>query len=84
MTREYKISVEGEMTEDGYPSDALWIAEKDGFRFVAANPIELLGLIGIYDYVKPSKDIPYWWYIDGKDIWTEVMSEAFPENPNNQ
>jgi hypothetical protein len=78
--RGYEIKVEGELSEDGcFPTDALWIAEKDNFRFMGDNPIELLGLVAIYDYIQPSKDVPYWWRVDGTDIWSEVMSAAFPD-----
>ena len=79
--RGYKLTIQGELDDEGcYPTDALWIAEKDGFRFMADNPIELFGLIGIYDYVQPKEDIPYWWRIEGPDIWSELMAETFPEN----
>lgn len=76
--RGFTLKVQGEIDADlCYPTDAMWIAEKDSFRFVADNPIELLGLVSIYDYVKPEADIPYWWRMDGPDIWSELMSEAF-------
>lgn len=76
--RGFTLKVQGEIDDDlCYPTDALWIAEKDGFRFVGDNPIELLGLVGIYDHIKPNEESPYWWRIEGADIWSELMSEAF-------
>lgn len=78
--RGYTFKVEGELDEDGcWPTDALWIAERDDFRFIGDNPIELLGLVGIYDHVRPTEDADYWWHIDGEDIRREVMLKAFPD-----
>jgi hypothetical protein len=76
----FYIEAQGEIdAELCYPTDSSWIAEKDGFRFIADNPIELLGLVRIYDYVKPKEDLPYWWRIEWKYLWSEIMSEAFDE-----
>ncbi|ATQ74008.1 hypothetical protein CR152_05350 [Massilia violaceinigra] len=78
--RGFKMHVQGEMDGEGcYPTDALWIAEKDGFRFMGDNPIELLGLVAIYDEVQPAADLPYWWRKEGEDIWRQIMREAFPD-----
>jgi len=83
--REYAINVEGELSEDGcWPTDALWIAEKDGFRFTGDNPIELLGLVGIYDHVRPNTDVDYWWLVDGEDIRRQVMRQAFNDATYNE
>ncbi|MDQ1920067.1 hypothetical protein [Massilia pseudoviolaceinigra] len=78
--RGFKMHVEGELDDEGcYPTDLLWIAEKDGFRFMADNPIELLGLVGVYDHMQPSEDRPYWWRKEGEDVRDQIMSEAFPQ-----
>ncbi len=78
--RGYAIHVEGEVDENGsWPTDALWIAEKNGFLFKGYNPIELLGLIGIYDHIQPSEEIPYWWQVDCPDLTRELMFKAFPD-----
>jgi hypothetical protein len=78
--RGFALRVEGEMTADGcYPPDALWIAEKEWFHFAADNPIELLGLVAVYDYVRPKEASPYWWVVQGPDLWRELMEEAFPD-----
>lgn len=83
--REYSLKVEGELDEDGcWPTDALWIAEKDGFRFMGDNPIELLGLVGIYDHVRPAEDTDYWWRVAGEDIRSELMLEAFPPQSKDE
>ncbi|WP_338846796.1 hypothetical protein V8J88_23875 [Massilia sp. W12] len=68
------------MNGDEYPVDAIWIAELNGFKFMADNPIELLGLVAIYDHKKPESDSNYWWHVEGEDIWTELMEDAFPDS----
>lgn len=75
----YSLSVEGELDTEGGLASELWIAEKDGFKFMADNGIELLGLIAIYDFKKPKEDTPYWWKIDGPDLWREVVHKTFPD-----
>jgi hypothetical protein len=78
--RGFALHVEGEMTADGcYPTDALWIAEKSGFRLAADNPIELLGLAAVYEYVRPTEARPYCWSVEGPDIRDELMEAAFPD-----
>ena len=56
----------------------LWVAEKDGFRFMADNAVELLGLTAVFEFVKPEKDEPYWWTVDGPDIWSELREDQPP------
>jgi hypothetical protein len=76
--RGFELEVIGEITDDlCYPTEATWVATKDGFIFRAYNPIELLGLVAVYDYVKPTEDKPYWWYVEGADIRSELLSAAF-------
>ncbi len=56
----YHLKVELSDEEDEYALDA-WLAEKDGFTFWGDNPIELLGLVAVYEDVRPEEDQPYWW-----------------------
>ena len=57
----------GYSLETRYPDDeddeglSLWLAEKDGFTFMADDPIQLLGLVTVYEDVQPKEDQPYWW-----------------------
>lgn len=51
-------------------------AQKDGFTFAGDNPIELLGLVAVYEHVQPSRDEPYWWVVDGPNIADELMERA--------
>jgi hypothetical protein len=55
-----------------------WIAEKNGFRFVGDNPLDLLGLVAIYLEIKPKEESEYWWKLDEPniigEIWIKGMS----------
>lgn len=77
--RGFDLKVEGEIVEDGcYPTHLLWIAKKNSFIFKADNPIELLGLIAIQDHLQPAVDVPYWWRLEGDDIYDKLLKSAFP------
>ncbi|HEY1068097.1 MAG TPA: hypothetical protein VGE52_18380 [Pirellulales bacterium] len=79
-SRGYALEVSGELEADGtYPAACHWIARRDGFYFCGDNPIELLGLAAVYDFVQPPVDRPYWWKIEGPDIQEELYEAAFPE-----
>lgn len=58
--------------------DMQWWAEKDGFELIADNPIELLGLAGIYEFKQPVEPKSYWWTVEGDDIYRELMDAAKP------
>jgi hypothetical protein len=78
--RGFALEVSGEPEPDGsYPASCNWIARKDGFYFCGDNPIELLGLVAIFDHVRPTADESYWWAVKGPDIWRELMKAAFPD-----
>ncbi len=53
-------------------------AERDGFSFAGDNPIELLGLVAIYEEIRPSEDRPYWWSAqnDSSRVWDRLTDEA--------
>jgi hypothetical protein len=40
-----------------------WVASFEGYRFVATNPLELLGLAAMHVFVGPTRDEPYWWNV---------------------
>jgi hypothetical protein len=78
--RGFELEVSGERRDDGcYPVGCHWIARKDGFYFCGDNPIELLGLVAIYDHIQPTEDRSYWWRIEGPDVWEELLEAAFPD-----
>lgn len=56
-----------------------YLAEKNGFTFAAGDPIELLGLTAVYEYVEPTEDVPYWWVVEGPDIADELSERALEQ-----
>ena len=51
-------------------------AEHGGFSFEAENPVELLGLTALYEYVRPTADEPRWWLVEGGDIESEILQSS--------
>ena len=45
-----------------------WFAEKEGWEFLADDPMQLLGLVCIYEYHAPKKKTEYWWKIDEPNL----------------
>jgi hypothetical protein len=64
--------------EDDGPGFGTFEAERDGFTFWADNPIELLGLVALYEELGPADDRPYWWgaTTDDSDVWGRLRDEA--------
>src|SRR5215470_11796915 len=50
--------------------------KRTSFVFTRRNPIELLGLVAIFDHVKPKEDTPYWWEVKGPHVRRELMAAA--------
>jgi hypothetical protein len=40
-----------------------WYAERDGWDFIADDPIQLLGLVSIFEHRKPTEFREYWWQL---------------------
>lgn len=60
--------------------DCFWVAEKNGYDLWAGNPIELLGLVKIYECTNPKNEVvPYWWVVKGTDIIDELAERKWPE-----
>jgi hypothetical protein len=69
----FSLSIE-DSDEGNDSSSTIWMAEKNGYDFHADNPIELLGLVSIYEYHRPDGEpTPYWWSIDGPDIFKDLI-----------
>jgi hypothetical protein len=49
-----------------------WYATKGEWEFMADDPMQLLGLVAIYDYHNPKLKREYWWKIDEPDILTQL------------
>jgi hypothetical protein len=57
-------------------SESNWYAEKDGWDFLADDPIQLLGLVSIFEFQKPSQFKEYWWMIE-----EPYLIERVPKDP---
>jgi hypothetical protein len=60
------------LTSKGYQvwydgESELYCAEKNGWDFMAENPISLLGLVAIYEAQAPQSYSEYWWRREGPD-----------------
>ena len=80
--RGYELSLEADMDDGGsiISESRTWWAKRADFIFSADNPLELLGLTAICDFVRPEKNESYWWNVEGDDIWTELDDKAFPDS----
>ena len=56
--RGYRLTVRG---PEPHELHARYTAQRDGFTFHADNPIELVGLVTVYDDVQPPASVAYWW-----------------------
>ena len=75
----WQLWLVGELDAEGdYQMDAeRWIARRDGRELEAANPVALLGLAALAEAADPEDDRPYWWSVDGEDIWDELRDRAY-------
>lgn len=53
-----------------------WTAEKEGWDFVADDPLELLGLVGVFEHHNPTNQEEYWWKIDHPDLLAQLDPES--------
>lgn len=77
----FTLSLTQDRDEEGMiiPESRTWTAAKNGFWLRADNPVELLGLAAVYEYVQPAENKSYWWSVEGEDIWDELSQQATPE-----
>ena len=54
----------------------VWSCEKNGFRFRADNPIELLGLASIHQSINPKDNVEYWWQINAPNLLSKLDPES--------
>jgi hypothetical protein len=52
-------------------------AEKDGWDFMAEDPVQLLGVVAIYEFHHPPAYREYWWKIDEP----RVDERSIPNRP---
>jgi len=50
-------------------------AEKAGWDFTADDPVQLLGLISIYETQQPAEYREYWWKIDKPCLVDDIPNE---------
>ena len=50
----------------------LWFGTKGEWELLADDPIQLLGLVSIYEYHSPRVKVENWWKIDEPDLLGEV------------
>ena len=53
-----------------------WFAERDGWDFMADSPIELLGLVAVFEFHRPTEPREYWWRLD-----QPTLIDSLPMNP---
>ena len=63
------------VTGKGHESELFW-AERDGWDLTAASPIELLGLVMIFEHKKPASYSEYWWRVEGPDLLKAIPTKA--------
>lgn len=52
-------------------------AERDGWDFIAFDPVQLLGLIAVFEATAPAEYREYWW----RDVTAAGMTVALPHRP---
>jgi|SRR6516165_9201291 hypothetical protein len=70
--RGYRLYILRDSDEIDSTTACTWCAEKDGMKFKADKPIELLGLVAIREHHGQSRDTPYWWRIEGPNLMAEL------------
>jgi hypothetical protein len=56
-------------------SQGWWFANKGDWEFLADDPMQLLGLVAIYEYHAPKTKKEYWWKIDEPDLFSKMDPE---------
>lgn len=57
------------------PADT-FCAEKDGWDFMADAPTSLLGLVAMFEHIKPERWEPYWWKLEGPVKYRSMPTTA--------
>ncbi len=57
-------------------SQERWFAKKGVWEFLADDPMQLLGLVAIYEHHAPKKKEEYWWKIDQPDLLSQFDPEV--------
>lgn len=62
------------------PETDVYFAERDGWDFVADDPVALLGLVAIYEAAGPSEHEEYWW----RDRGAAGVTKRLPTKPRRK
>ncbi len=52
-----------------------WFAQKDGWELLADDPMQLLGLVAIYEHHAPKQQVEYWWKIGELEVLRKYLPE---------
>jgi len=66
------------ITQKGTAFETYW-GERKGWDFSASSPLELLGLVAIYEIKKPSHYQEYWWREEGTSIYPHDIPARTPK-----
>ena len=47
----------------------LFCSEKDGWDFMADSPCGLLGVVAMYEFIKPEQYDEYWWKVNDEELY---------------
>ena len=53
-------------------SNEQWLAKREDWEFLADDPMQLLGLVGIYEYRAPATKEEYWWKLDEPNVFARL------------
>ena len=53
-----------------------WFAKKEGWEFLADDPMQLLGLVAIFEHHAPKVKSEYWWKINKPDLLSQFAPET--------
>lgn len=78
--RGYKLWIDSD-APDADLLDCFWFAEKNGYIFMAGNPIELMGLAGIYEFKNEPlvEEKPYWWLVNEENVYDRILEKKWPD-----
>ncbi len=50
----------------------VWFAKRDGWELLADDPMQLLGLVRIYEHHSPNTKQEYWWKLDEPNVLAKL------------
>ncbi len=60
-----------------------WFASRNGWQLMADDPIQLLGLVAIFEFKNPSQKNEYWWKIGELELYSKY-DKRFDYSETNQ